>query len=684
MDSERRRRRSPSPPLLAPTAIRPHEQQHQPERLLFPSSSHASLKAPTASPVDPPPYPHKRKHREHSTAPSVRSVSTGAGGGAPISRQLPLPRAASAASSSYQPLAFPSLTDKKSRSSLVSDSRPSRHPRAPTDGAASESGASVLSAFRPAARLARDGDGDERSRRKQKKQSTDSPLRAFVKWLARTGLATRWQLAVVLGVIVAVKCAVGLGGYSGANTPPLRGDFEAQRHWLALTSSSLTNPIFHPATLPERVPLSQWYYRDLAYWGLDYPPLTAYHSLLLGSIARLSPHTAPFVTLRPNAQSNETTVEQLDQWQGKMARLETEGAMKAWLRGAVIIGDLLVWPALLLIDNGHFQYNSIMLGLTLWAVNFCQANHHLLGAAAFVASLGFKQMALFSFLVSLSFVTISSFALLFAPFLSPFVLPQVIHRIFPFARGLFEDKVANFWCALNVVVKLRTLASVPTLAKLALLATLLAILPGTLGMLWVSHEAGKREEDGSAESRRKEDRTTPTVILLPHALFTAAMAFFLFSFQVHEKSILLPLMPLTVLMGGREAGFGRMDWEWSVLLNNVGVFSMWPLLKKDGLGLQYLVLTLAWNFAIGYNPFALRSSFVKLLSLAAYGTLILIHLLEILSSPPPHLPDLFPVLNLTLSAGVFGIGFLWATKRSVQEGWSVVGAFHAHEKVKTK
>ena len=24
---------------------------------------------------------------------------------------------------------------------------------------------------------------------------------------------------------------------------------------------------------------------------------------------------------------------------------------------------------------------------------------------------------------------------------------QMVHRIFPFARGLFEDKVANFWCA---------------------------------------------------------------------------------------------------------------------------------------------------------------------------------------------------------------------------------------------
>lgn len=36
-----------------------------------------------------------------------------------------------------------------------------------------------------------------------------------------------------------------------------------------------------------------------------------------------------------------------------------------------------------------------MLGLTLWSLNFFQSNHDLLGAATFVLSLGFKQMALY-------------------------------------------------------------------------------------------------------------------------------------------------------------------------------------------------------------------------------------------------------------------------------------------------
>lgn len=60
------------------------------------------------------------------------------------------------------------------------------------------------------------------------------------------------------------------------------------------------------------------------------------------------------------------------------------------------------------------------------------------------------------------------------------------------------------------------------------------------------------------------------------------MAFFIFSFQVHEKSILLPLMPLTILMSARE-DLGAMDtgvWEWGVLFNNTAVFR-WEAISND-------------------------------------------------------------------------------------------------------
>jgi len=126
---------------------------------------------------------------------------------------------------------------------------------------------------------------------------------------------------------------------------------------------------------------------------------------------------------------------------------------------------------------------------------------------------------------------------------------------------------------------------------------------------------------------------TPFLPLLPYALLTSSMSFFLFSFQVHEKTILLPLMPITLLVSG--ASVDSAVYNWGVLVNNVAVFrwvllagrcgifadlvlvdSMWPLLKRDGFGVQYLATLLLWNRLVGYNPIRLPpKSFVQLLSM---------------------------------------------------------------------
>lgn len=100
---------------------------------------------------------------------------------------------------------------------------------------------------------------------------------------------------------------------------------------------------------------------------------------------------------------------------------------------------------------------------------------------------------------------------------------------------------------------------------------------------------------------------------------------------------------------------------------------MWPLLKRDGLALQYFALTLFWNYSIGYNPLLLSRSFVKYFSLVVYVLVALLHLVEATAAPPAHLKDLFVVLNLTLCCGVFGLAWLWGLKRQLQEGWALGG-----------
>jgi alpha-1,3-glucosyltransferase len=102
----------------------------------------------------------------------------------------------------------------------------------------------------------------------------------------------------------------------------------------------------------------------------------------------------------------------------------------------------------------------------------------------------------------------------------------------------------------------------------SLLATLLAILPISIHL-------------GIAPSRRR----------FLYALINSSLAFFLFSFQVHEKSILLPLLPVSLLVLEEPVS--------TTIFTNVAMFSMFPLLKREGLVLAYYITTIMWNWLVG-------------------------------------------------------------------------------------
>lgn len=514
--------------------------------------------------------------------------------------------------------------------------------------------------------------------------------RRWIRWMHRQGLRDR-AIALILLFTALVKWYTGMGSYSGQGTPPLFGDYEAQRHWMELT--------IH---LPPR----EWYRYDLNYWGLDYPPLTAYVSWLCGIIG---------AWLDPNWFA-------LDNSRG----IETNGS-KVYMRATVFTCDMLVFvpaallfvhtwqknrstktqqvalltlllqPGLLLIDFGHFQYNSVMLGLTLLSLCGFAAGLDLLGAVCFVLSLGFKQMALYyapaigcyllakclfldfrtsaRLFVQLGLVTIASFAILFLPWLPPFApisaILDPVSRIFPFQRGLFEDKVANFWCASNVLIKWRMWMSAPTLIKLSAGLTAVGFLPVVVTMLHTGYRLGLSANVNEAAGESTSG-PAPVLSLLPYALLTSSMSFFLFSFQVHEKTILIPLLPLSLLLSG--AAQNSFTFKLGALVNNVAVFSMWPLLKRDGLALQYFVHLALWNKTIGHSPWGLRQkSVMDYLSLAFYAGAILLHIFEYFLPPPDHLPDIYPVLNVLLSTPVFVITWLWSIKRMVEVSWALGG-----------
>lgn len=337
---------------------------------------------------------------------------------------------------------------------------------------------------------------------------------------------------------------------------------------------------------------------------------------------------------------------------------------------AIALAAILLQPALILIDHGHFQYNSVMLGFTLLAVCCFLRDRLLWGSFFFVLSLGFKQMGLyyspviFAYLLGLCVfprinlpqliligaVTIATFTILLLPLIVTGGLPllaQCLHRVFPFSRGLWEDKVANAWCALNVVIKFRQIFSTQTLQRLSLFATLTSILP-PCAIIFMN----------------------PKKHLLPLALSACAWGFFLFSFQVHEKSVLLPLMPVTLLLAG---GLDRDTVSWVNWINTIAMFSMSPLLKRDGLTMQYLVMTGIWTWLMGGKYRFPTNQISKLAQVGSYVAILGLHLAELIMEKPKRWPDLWVVGNVIVCCGAFVWMYLWTLRRLWTEKDAVGG-----------
>jgi len=194
------------------------------------------------------------------------------------------------------------------------------------------------------------------------------------------------EVVLIVGGLC-VRAMMSIHPHSGQGTPPMYGDFEAQRHWQEITVN---------------LPLKDWYrntpQNNLSYWGLDYPPLTAYHSYLLGKVA---------MVLDPRSVELETS-----------HGYETPDH-KMWMRATVLLADLLVfvpavmafarsikkpvlalvllmlYPGLIIIDGGHFQYNNVSLGLMIAAVAAAFKAKDCLSSFLFVCALNYKQMELY-------------------------------------------------------------------------------------------------------------------------------------------------------------------------------------------------------------------------------------------------------------------------------------------------
>ncbi|KAG8456735.1 hypothetical protein GDO86_002498 [Hymenochirus boettgeri] len=387
-------------------------------------------------------------------------------------------------------------------------------------------------------------------------------------------------------------------------------------------------------------------------WTLDYPPFFAWFEYLLSKVAQYcDPNMLKVENL--NYASRETILFQrfsviitdiLFIYAAKQCckcvngKTERRDVME---RPPFVLAVLLLWNfGLLIVDHIHFQYNGFLSGIMLLSIARMFQKRHMESAFLFAVLLNFKHIYLyiapaygvyllrsycftgnnpdgsirwrsFSFLhfISLAMTVSLVFVLSFGPFIYLGQLSQVLTRLFPFKRGLCHAYWApNFWALYNVADKALSLVGVklqllnpatvrtgsmtgglvqefehrvlPTVTPVAtLICTLISILPSVI-QLW----------------RRPQG---PRGFL--HCLILCALGSFMFGWHVHEKAVLLAILPLSILSvtSAKDAGI-------YLVLTTTGHFSLFPLLfTAQELPLKVLLMLIFTVFSVS----SLRSMF---------------------------------------------------------------------------
>jgi alpha-1,3-glucosyltransferase len=144
----------------------------------------------------------------------------------------------------------------------------------------------------------------------------------------------------------------------------------------------------------------------------------------------------------------------------------------------MLLASLLLKPDLISIDHGHFQYNSLIVGLILGAF-YCLLNrNHYTCCLLFTIAIHSKQMAVYYALaffaglignvmrdyrgnrakivgeiVKFGFIVLIVSLIIWLPFIVTGSAHLVLEAIFPVHRGLYQLKVQNFWCISDVFMK---------------------------------------------------------------------------------------------------------------------------------------------------------------------------------------------------------------------------------------
>jgi len=405
-------------------------------------------------------------------------------------------------------------------------------------------------------------------------------------------------------------------------------DFEVHRNWLAITHS---------------LPLSKWYYDTTSEWSeyslwlenvsiptydeitaLDYPPFFAYFEKLLSIPAF---YIDPLIVDLNNLNYGAWSVVVYQRSTVILTELVLGLVLLKFIRGAtdptmhrIISASLFMHPGFIIVDHIHFQYNGFMYGILLWSILMARNGNKLTSGVLFAVLLNFKHIymylapAYFVYLLRtycmspageilpVRFLSLANAVILvFLSSLGPFVLmgqlPQLLSRLFPFTRGLNHAYWApNAWAlvtaldrvllkfaggtGLDIPINESGVASssrglvgdtifavLPNVKPLHTFAVTIAVLTVFMAKLWA----------------------TPTYKSFLTALTLCGYTSFMFGWHVHEKAVLLVLVPLSLLATENHAYFRTFT-----LASIAGIYSLFPLLFTPAESVVKLIYTILW------------------------------------------------------------------------------------------
>ncbi|KAL2752548.1 glycosyltransferase family 57 protein [Sodiomyces alcalophilus JCM 7366] len=367
------------------------------------------------------------------------------------------------------------------------------------------------------------------------------------------------------------QCALVAAAFKVLLFPAYKStDFEVHRNWLAITNS---------------LPLSQWYLDTTSEWTLDYPPFFAYFEWALSQAAKLAD---PSMVRVFNLEYDSWRTVYFQRWTVILSELVLLYALYELVASSHLSTkranhaaalSILLSPGLLIIDHIHFQYNGCMYGLLILSLVWARSKSTLLRSGlAFAALLCMKHIylylapAYFVFLLRayclhprsvmrIQFVNclklgggiVAIFAAAFGPFAYLGQIPQLLSRLFPFSRGLchaywapnvwalysFVDRVLIYVAPrLKLPVNLDAVNSVTRgLVGDTAFAVLPEITPTTCFALTLFFQVMSLFKLFSQ----------PTWDTFIGAVTLCGYASFLFGWHVHEKAILLVIIPFTLI-----------------------------------------------------------------------------------------------------------------------------------------